>query len=105
MFYVIRIKGWPVLVWLEVRPAPGRYEVLATFDDVLKAVAGFYDAVEHARAAMRPRSGADPDATDPMLDRDPASRGASASQRAVSSNSMSPRPPLAKKSATYESAR
>ncbi len=63
MFYVIRVKGWPVLVWLEVRPQPGRYEVLDTFDDVLKAVAGFYDAVERARAAMLPRhaAGQEPD--------------------------------------------
>jgi hypothetical protein len=52
MFYVIRVKGWPVLVWLERVPPAERYEVLATFDDVLKAVAGFYDAVQQARGRL-----------------------------------------------------
>jgi hypothetical protein len=49
MFYVIRVKGWPVLVWLERTPPAERYDVLATFDDVLMAVASFFEAVQLVR--------------------------------------------------------
>ena len=97
MFYVIRVKGWPALVWLEVRPAPGRYDVLGTFDDLLHAAAGFHDAVERARAAMHgPITVSRIDL--PVID-------ARRHSGAPVSNTMSPLPPAWRKRATYDSAR
>ncbi len=90
MFYVIRVRGWPVLVWLEVRPAAGRYEIVGRFDDVLKAMAGFYDALERARAALRPRPSTGPGAAGFAAEGYVAGR----------SNTMSPSPPPAKKRPT-----
>lgn len=61
MFYVIRVKGWPVLVWLENAPPAERYEVLATADDILNAAASFHDAVvELVRARRAARARASP---------------------------------------------
>jgi hypothetical protein len=94
MFYVIRVKGWPVLVWLEVRPAAGRYDVVGSFDDVLKAMAGFYAAVERARATLIPRPSAGPGADGWRT---------AAAYDAGFSNSMSPSPPAAKKRPMYDS--
>jgi hypothetical protein len=94
MFYLIRVKGWPVLVWLELRPAAGRYEIVGSFDDVLKAMAGFYGAVERARATLVPRPSTGPGA---------GCWRAAAAYDTGSSNNMSPSPPAAKKRPTYES--
>ena len=96
MFYVIRVKGWPVLVWLEVRPAADRFEIVGSFDDVLKAMATFYAAVERARATLVPRPATGPGAlcwrTTPSYD-------------SGSANTMSPVPPAAKNRLTYDSPR
>ncbi len=95
MFYVIRVKGWPALVWLEVRPAGGRHEIVGGYDDVLQAMAVFCAAVARARARMAPPPSTDPGAacwtSAPVYD-------------AVPANTMSPSPPPAKKRATYDSA-
>jgi hypothetical protein len=77
MFYVIAVKGWPVLVWLAQEPA--RYEVISATDDVLRAVALYHDALEAARERVR------------------------SLYAAGGGNSMSPRPPAAKNRATYDS--
>jgi hypothetical protein len=95
MFYVVRFRGWPALVWLEVRPGPGRYQIVGSFDDVLKAMASVYDAVERARATLVPPPAAGPGARCWSLG--PAYDGAGLS------NTMSPSPPAAKKRPTYES--
>jgi hypothetical protein len=95
MFYVIRVKGWPALVWLEVRPSAGRCQILGSFDDVLQATAVFCAAVEWARARMVPRPSAGPGA---------ACWTAAPAYDAASPNTMSPSPPLAKKRPTYDSA-
>jgi hypothetical protein len=94
MFYMIRVKGWPVLVWLEQPPPAGRYDVLATYEDVLLAVAGFYEAVEEARALLAP--------TGPAAVGSAAATWASWPRDDYSppGKSMSPLPPRAKKIAT-----
>jgi hypothetical protein len=94
MFYVIRVKGWPALVWLELRPAPGGYEIVGSFDDVLKAMASFYDAVERARATLVPRPSTGPGAR---------CRRAAPAYDSGSANTISPSPPAAKKRPTYDS--
>jgi hypothetical protein len=97
MFYLIRVKGWPVLVWLEKAPPAGRYEVVSRFDDVLMAVAGFHDAVEEARVARSPS--ARPSAAGVET---PGWRSLQPSRAyaPVSGKTMSPSPPAAKNSAT-----
>ena len=94
MYYLIEIKGWPVLVWLERRPPEGRYLVLERFDDVLMAVAGFHDAVERARSRRSPRRARHADVPGPAIPYAPAA-----------AKTMSPRPPAAKNRATYDSDR
>ncbi len=79
MFYVIAVKGWPILVWLAQQPP--RYPVLAATDDVLKAVALYHDALEAARERTQ------------------------ALYAGCGGNTMSPLPPAAKKSPTYDSLR
>jgi hypothetical protein len=94
MFYVIRVKGWPALVWLELPPAPDRIEVVGSSDDAAQAMASFYVAVERARATLRPRPSSGPGARSwqPPTGYD-----------AGFSNTMSPSPPAAKKRPTYDS--
>ncbi len=107
MFYVIRVKGWPVLVWLEVKPPPGRYEVVGRFDNLLHALAGFYAAVARARSKLAPRplfgpgsAGEYSGARRGSWTRRPGSPGV---YRSPGAKTMSPLPPPAKKRLTYDS--
>ncbi len=81
MFYVIAVRNWPVLVWLAAQPPP-RFEVLRATSDLLSAVACFHDALALARERLPPPYGA-----------------------VGGENTMSPWPPDAKNSPTYESVR
>jgi len=96
MFYVIRVRGWPALVWLEVRPPARRYEIVGRYDDVLKATAVFYAAVKRARATLvsSPPTG-------------PGARPWKAAPvyEVPSAKTMSPLPPAARKRPTYDSPR
>ena len=85
MFYVVRVKGWPVLVWLERAPAARGYVVIGAFDDPLEASAAFCADLERARETAR---------------EDRAARLAYAPPAA---NTMSPLPPDAKNRPTYDS--
>lgn len=51
MFYVIAVRGWPVLVWLAVQP-PSHCQVLWATSDMLSAVASFHDALAFVRERL-----------------------------------------------------
>jgi hypothetical protein len=94
MFYVIRVKGWPALVWLELPPPADRVEIVGSSDDAGQAMASFYVAVERARATLVPRPASGPGAR---------CSWAAAGYETGSPNTMSPSPPAAKKRPTYDS--
>ncbi len=80
MFYVIAVRGWPVLVWLAAHP-PAHYQVLSMTADALAAMAAYHEALDAAR------------------------RRRAAAYLTGGEKTMSPVPPDAKNKPTYDSLR